>query len=97
MQDSVFALITTAGVHLHDQEPFDIDGDNSWRVIPGDVESTQLMITHDHFDHRDADQDVNCVFPIDRLRELANEGIIAGVSNTHLGFMGYTQNFRDLY
>lgn len=97
VQNSIFALITTAGVHLRDQEPFDVDGDNSWRIIPGDVESQQLMVTHDHYDHRDADHDINCVFPIDRLRELTHDGIIAGVNNIHLGFMGYTQNFRDLY
>jgi len=97
VKESVFALITTAGVHLRDQEAFPVDGDNSWRTIPGNIDSRQLMVTHDHFDHRDADQDINCVFPLDRLRELAAEGIIAGVSNTHLGFMGFTQNFRDLY
>jgi D-proline reductase (dithiol) PrdB len=97
LKESTFALITTAGVHLRDQEPFNIEGDNSWRVIPGEIDSQQLMVTHDHYDHRDADQDINCVFPLDRLRELAAEGIIAGVSNVHLGFMGYTQQFRDLY
>lgn len=97
VKESVFALITTAGVHLRDQEAFDVNGDNSWRMIPGDVESRQLMVTHEHYDHRDADEDINCVFPLDRLRELASEGIIGGVSDRHLGFMGYTQNFRDLY
>ncbi len=97
LKDSVFALVTTAGVHLRDQEPFDVAGDNSWRLIPGDVQASQLMVTHDHYDHRDADQDINCIFPIDRLRELATAGIIGGVSDKHLGFMGYTQNFRDLY
>jgi D-proline reductase (dithiol) PrdB len=50
--ESVFALVTTAGVHLRDQEPFDLGGDNSWRLIPGDVASEQLMVTQAHFDHR---------------------------------------------
>ena len=97
LRESVFALVTTAGVHLRDQEPFDVQGDNSWRLIPGDVQASQLMVTHDHYDHRDADEDINCIFPIDRLRELATAGIIGGVSDKHMGFMGYTQNFRDLY
>jgi D-proline reductase (dithiol) PrdB len=97
LKETVFALVTTAGVHLRDQEPFDLAGDNSWRLIPGDVETGQLMVTHEHYDHRDADEDINVVFPIDRLRELAAEGIIGGVSDKHLGFMGYTQQFRDLY
>jgi D-proline reductase (dithiol) PrdB len=97
LKETVFALISTAGVHLREQEPYNIEGDNSWRVLPGDLQSAQLMVTHDHYDHHDADQDINCIFPIDRLRELAAEGIIGGVADKHLGFMGFTQNFRDLY
>lgn len=95
LNESNFALVTTTGVHLRDQEPY-VEDDNSWRLIPGDIQTSQLMVTHDHYDHHDADRDINCVFPIDRLRELANEGIIGGVSDRHLGF-GFTQNLRDLY
>ena len=94
---SIFSLVSTAGVHLRDQEPYNLEGDNSWRLIPGDVQASQLMVTHDHYNHQDADQDINCIFPIDRLRELAADGIIGGVGDKHLGFMGYTQNLRDLY
>ncbi|HZC07098.1 MAG TPA: glycine/sarcosine/betaine reductase selenoprotein B family protein [Ktedonobacterales bacterium] len=97
LRETTFALVTTAGVHLRDQEPYDLAGDNSWRLIPGDVSSAQLMVTHEHYDHRHADQDINCVFPIDRLRELAAEGVIGGVGDKHLGFMGYSQKLRDLY
>jgi len=95
LKESVFALVTTTGVHLRDQEPY-IEDDNSWRLIPGEVQASQLMVTHEHYDHRDAGRDINVVFPIERLRELAVEGIIAGVSDKHLGF-GFTQNLRDLY
>ena len=97
LKETTFALVSTAGVHLRTQEPFSVDGDNSWRLIPGDIEANQLMVTHDHYDHSDADKDINCVFPIDRLRELAQEGIIGGVSDKHLGFMGFSQQLRDLY
>jgi D-proline reductase (dithiol) PrdB len=97
LRDTVFALVTTAGVHLRDQEPFDLAGDNTWRVIPGDARAADLMVTHGHYDHRHADRDINCVFPIDRLRELAAEGVIGGVAEKHLGMMGYTQRLRDLY
>jgi D-proline reductase (dithiol) PrdB len=97
LNKSTFALVSTTGVHLRGQEPYPEDGDNSWRVIPGDVQADELMVTHFHYDHSDADQDINCVFPIDRLRECVVEGLIGGVSNIHLGFMGYSQNLRDLY
>ena len=59
LKDTIFALITTAGVHLREQEPFDVSGDTSWRLLPGDVESDQLMVTHNHYDHHDADEDIN--------------------------------------
>lgn len=97
LRETVFALVSTAGVHLRDQEPYNLKGDNSWRLIPGDVDASQLMVTHEHYDHRHANQDINCVFPIDRLRELAADGTIAGVGDKHLGFMGYSQQLRDLY
>ncbi len=97
LKDTVFALITTAGVQLRDQDPFDLAGDNSWRVIPGDTSASQLIARHEHYDTHDANEDMNVVFPLDRLRELADEGIIGGVSDKHIGFMGYTQLFRDLY
>jgi D-proline reductase (dithiol) PrdB len=97
LSQTTFALVSTAGVHLRDQEPYKVDGDNTWRLIPGDVQASQLMVTHDHYDHHDADQDINCIFPIDRLRELAAAGVIGGVSDKHLGFMGYSQHLRDLY
>ena len=97
LRAATFALVSTAGVHLREQAPYDLAGDNSWRVIPGDVRAQDLMVTHEHYNHAHADQDINCVFPIDRLRELAAEGVIGGVSDLHLGFMGYSQKLRDLY
>ncbi len=86
------ALLTSAGVHLRTQRPFDMinpDGDASFRVIPGTAQSSQLTITHDYYDHGAADRDVNCVFPIVRLRELAAEGFISEVAPRHASFMGH--------
>ena len=57
---------------MKDQEPFNIAnelGDLGYRIIPQDVDSAQLMVTHHHYDHSDADKDINVVFPIDVLRD----------------------------
>lgn len=89
-EEAVFALITTAGVHLKTQPVFDVDaGDPTVRFIPASVEEEDLMISHTHFDRSDADRDVNCVFPLFRLKELALEGIIGEVARTHYGLMGF--------
>ncbi|HYY56373.1 MAG TPA: glycine/sarcosine/betaine reductase selenoprotein B family protein [Pyrinomonadaceae bacterium] len=97
---STIAIVTAGGVHLKDQEPFNIAdelGDLGYRVIPQDVDSAELMVTHHHYDHTDADQDINVVFPLDVLRELETEGFIGGVARKHVGYMGYTMQLKAMY
>jgi D-proline reductase (dithiol) PrdB len=97
LSETTVALVTTAGVHLRSQEPFNPEGEKEFRVIPGGVDSAELMISHPYYDHADADRDVNCVFPLDRLRELAADGVIAAVNNVHVGFMGTSPRLREVY
>jgi D-proline reductase (dithiol) PrdB len=90
--DSVIALVTTAGVHLKSQEPFDMedaDGDPSFRAIPTDTPRADLTITHKYYDHSTADRDINVVLPLDRLRELLAEQRIGGIAPAMYGFMGH--------
>ena len=97
LSETTVALVTTAGVHLREQAPFNPEGEKEFRVIPGDVDTAELMISHPYYDHADADRDVNCVFPVDRLRDLAADGTIAGVSNINVGFMGTSPRLREVY
>ena len=100
LSKSTIAIVTAAGVHLKDQEQFNIAdelGDLSYREIPPDVDSSQLMVTHHHYDHTDADTDINVVFPIDVLRDLAADGSIGGIANMHIGYMGYTMQLKAMY
>jgi D-proline reductase (dithiol) PrdB len=97
---STVALVTAGGVHLRDQEGFNIAdelGDLSFRVLPEDVDSQRLMVTHHHYDHTDADRDINVVFPIDVLRDLEAEGFIGGIAKKHIGYMGYTMQLKAMY
>jgi D-proline reductase (dithiol) PrdA len=82
------ALVTAGGVHMRSQERFIVSGDSSYREIPGDVKSEYLMVTHGGYDNSDANKDINCMFPLDRLRELAAAGVIKEVAPTHVGLMG---------
>jgi D-proline reductase (dithiol) PrdB len=86
------ALVTTAGVHLASQEPFDMKdpaGDPTFREIPADTRPAHLTITHNYYDHTDADQDVNIVFPIERVQELKQSHEIGDVNYRHFSFMGH--------
>lgn len=86
------ALVTTGGVHLRGDRPFDMadpHGDPTFREVPADVDAAELRITHDYYDHRDADRDANIVFPLERFRELVDRRILAGLTRTHWSFMGH--------
>jgi D-proline reductase (dithiol) PrdB len=89
------ALVSTSGVHRKDQEPFNTfahEGDSTYREIPSDTPQEELMVTHSHYNHRDADRDINCLFPVDRIKELAAEGFIGEVAPMHYGLMGFVPN-----
>ena len=92
------ALLTTGGVHLRSQADFDVlkkDGDWTWREIPSDTAPAELAITHTHYNHIDADRDINCMLPLERLAELRAQGVIAGVARTHYGLMGWVPDSRS--
>lgn len=100
LKNTTVAIVTAGGVHLRDQEPFNIAnelGDLGYRIIPPEVKSSQLMVTHHHYDHTDADADINVVFPIDVLRDLHEEGFVGGIAKKHVGYMGYTMQLKAMY
>ena len=86
------ALISTAGLHRRGDRPFEsMTGD--YRIIPGDVHAKDLVMTHlsTNFDRTGFQQDWNVVFPLDRLRELAQQETIGSVAGFHYSFMGATE------
>ena len=88
LNEMVIALATAAGVHRTDQERFNLAGDFTFREIPDDTPEEELMVTHGGYDNSDVNKDINCMFPIDRLHELREEGFIKACAPTHAGFMG---------
>jgi len=85
------AIISTAGLHRRNDRPFEgMAGD--YRVISGDCTAKDLVMTHisTNFDRTGFQQDWNIAFPLDRLRELAAEGVVGSVANYHYSFMGAT-------
>lgn len=88
LDEMVIALVTAAGVHLKSDERFNLAGDTSYMIVNNDANSKDLMVSHGGYDNSDVNKDINCMFPIDRLKELAEEGFIKGIAPKHIGFMG---------
>jgi hypothetical protein len=94
LEDSIVMLATTAAVHHQDQPPFNVDGDLTFRVIEGTTPVSNLRIADAHYDHACVDADVNTVFPLDRLHELASgQRRIGAVAEKHFS-TGFTQELR---
>ena len=88
LSDCVVALCTAGGVHLVTQVPYVLSGDCSFRKIPAGTQARELMVSHGGFDNSDVNRDINAMFPLERLHELLEEGIIGGIAPTQIGFMG---------
>jgi D-proline reductase (dithiol) PrdB len=88
LRECKVAFITAGGIHQKKQKPFNTAGDYSYREIPADIPTSELMVTHGGFDNSDINKDVNAMFPLDRLRELREEGFIGSLAETMYGFMG---------
>jgi D-proline reductase (dithiol) PrdB len=84
------AIVSTAGLHHRDDKPFSFDTTDMYRVIPTDISSNDLIMSHvsTNFDRTGFAQDWNVVFPLDRLKELSEEGAIGSVADFHYSFMG---------
>ncbi|MBF8270804.1 MAG: Glycine/sarcosine/betaine reductase selenoprotein B (GRDB) [Gammaproteobacteria bacterium] len=91
------ALISTGGIALRTDRPFDQDGerrnpwwgDPSYRIIPGTARTQDIRVYHMHINPAFAESDLNCLLPIERLRELATAGVVGAAAPSHYSFMGY--------
>ena len=78
LDSACIGLVSSGGLFHDDQPPFDpwAVNDLSFRPIETNTPHAALRLHHNYFDHRDARQDLNCVFPTNRLAELAQDGVI---------------------
>jgi len=96
--EATIGIVGTTGVYARSEAPFATEdpGGIEFRTVGGDTALADLAIAHHHYDHTDADRDPNIVFPLDTLRELARDGVIAAPAAKHFS-LGFTTRLRELY
>ena len=84
---STVAIVTSAALHRQGHEGF-VPGDTRFEAI--DRAERDLVLGHwsPNFDRTGFQIDLNVVYPIDRLEELAADGVIGEVAPTHYAFAG---------
>jgi D-proline reductase (dithiol) PrdB len=97
LSEAKVALLTTAGVSMWDDEPFDMElerkrptrGDPSWRRLRADATSGSVRVNHLHIDTGYIERDLAVALPLARLRELVDAGEVGSLADTHYSIMGY--------
>jgi len=87
LAESRVAIVTTAGLTVDGNADWNA-GDQGFKIIPKNADDLTLAHYSPNFDRTGWVVDKNVVFPIDRLNEMAEEGIIGSVADTHVSFMG---------
>jgi D-proline reductase (dithiol) PrdB len=82
------ALVTTAGLRAAGDVRLWQPTDGSFTVLPGGARDVQLSHFSPNFDRTGFAADINVVYPVDRLEEMAAAGEIGSVANQHISFMG---------
>ena len=81
-------LIASGGIYAVGQIAFHHRDDFSYREIARDTPVEDLRTTHFAYDLADSRQDPNVVFPLEILRGLAAQGVIAELGANAYTFMG---------
>lgn len=97
LSECTVALLSSAGIALKTDQPFDQEGerknpwwgDPSYRIIPKTATEKDVRLYHLHIDPSYAEQDLNCLLPLQRLQELENNRRIGRISPRHYSIMGY--------
>ena len=87
LTDCCVAIVTTASLHHPDQDDFG-PADTGYRVLDGSRRDYMTGHWSPNFDAIGFAADMNVVFPLDRLDELAAAGTIGRVADHHLSYAG---------
>ena len=89
-------LVASGGIYAEGQIAFHHKDDTSYREIATDIEIENLRATHFAYDLTDARRDPNVVFPISRLREMVDEGVLGSINAHAYTFMGGIYSSRKV-
>ena len=104
LSNCTVAMISTGGIALKTDCPFDQEGerknpwwgDPSYRVIPQTARTEDIRVYHQHIDPGLAEQDLNCLLPVERLDELVVMKKVGRAASSHYSIMGYILDPNEL-
>ncbi len=95
LSQSRLTFVSTAGVQPKGTLPFDVVhpvGDYTFRQVPSNAAPADLEIHQLKYPTVGANRDLNVIFPVERLQELAEEGVIGELTPSFFSFIGYNMD-----
>ena len=97
LAQSRVALLTTAGISMLNDTPFDMEaerknpvwGDPSWRKIRNDASSDDVAVNHLHIDTNYIKSDINVALPLHPLADLVAAEFVGSSAPNHYSIMGF--------
>jgi D-proline reductase (dithiol) PrdB len=97
MSKMTFALVTSAGISLKTDLPFEMErekkeptwGDRSYRMIPRGTTEKDIDVNHLHINTNYIKLDINVILPLTRMAEFEKEGIIGCLAPTSYSYYGF--------
>jgi D-proline reductase (dithiol) PrdB len=88
LAEATVAVVTSAAIHVEGDTGWTPDADPQFKVLADGARNLRLGHWSPNFDRGAFAADVNVVYPVQRLRELAERGVIGGVAAHHYAFAG---------
>ncbi|MDP9405142.1 MAG: glycine/betaine/sarcosine/D-proline family reductase selenoprotein B [Actinomycetota bacterium] len=88
-------FVSSAGVQPRGTLPFDVVhpvGDYTFRRVPSQARPDELEIHQLKYPTDGAHRDLNVIFPLTRLQELAAEGVVGSLTPSFYSFIGYNMD-----
>jgi D-proline reductase (dithiol) PrdB len=95
LSESRVAFVSSSGVQPIGTLPFDVAhpiGDFSYRRVPSNSAVANLEIHQLKYPTIGARSDLNVIFPIERLRELVDDGVLGSLTSDFFSFVGYNMD-----
>jgi D-proline reductase (dithiol) PrdB len=95
LSEARLTFVSTSGVQPRGTLPFDTVhpvGDYTYRAVPSDSSPDDLEIHQLKYPTDGAHRDLNVIYPIERLQELRDEGVVGGLTPSFFSFIGYNMD-----
>jgi D-proline reductase (dithiol) PrdB len=95
LNESRLTFVSSAGVQPKGTMPFDVVhpvGDYTLRRVPSSSKPSDLEIHQLKYPTVGANKDINVIFPIERLQELVQVGVVGGLTESFFSFIGYNMD-----